>query len=84
MFSEERVSIEFDVTCVQIKIRVSVKMNSKWRGQDAGSVQCWPDHEGKLGDEICSPRKIGAYSDRYVAYLEGYHSSSKNSAPLII
>ena len=32
-------------------------------GPGAGSVQCWPDHEGKLGDEICSPRKIGAYSD---------------------
>ena len=40
MFSEERVSIEFDVTCVQIKIRVSVKMNSKWRGRvlDLSSV----------------------------------------------
>ena len=40
MFSEERVRIEFDVTCVQIKIRVSVKMNSKWGGQvlDLSSV----------------------------------------------
>ena len=40
MFSEERVSIEFDVTCVQIKIRVSVKMNSKWGGRvlDLSSV----------------------------------------------
>ena len=53
-------------------------------GPGARSVQCWPDHEGELGDKICSPRNIGAYSDgSYVAYLEGYQSSSKNSAPLI-
>ena len=43
-------------------------MNSKWREgvldlSSVGSIQCWPDHEGKLRGEICSPRKIGAYSD---------------------
>ena len=32
-------------------------------GGGVGSIQCWRDHEGKLGGEICSPRKIGAYSD---------------------
>ena len=64
MFFEERVSIEFDVICVQIKTCKCInEFQVGGGGPGAGSVQCWPDHEDELGDEICSPRKIGAYSN---------------------